>query len=164
MVSITHVLRSIRTDSTPEAWILRKNSANCQLPYCNNSCKPECEWRVKSAYNITSGVDNIYSCLEEKERRDFCFEHGTLLFRTWRVVFFRCTPFCLFVPCFRSPPSQPSSCFSLLTRSSVLWSFSLGRINGHGPLQRPLQSNTVYSVRVESKRTIHKERGIRGNA
>lgn len=87
-------------------------------------------------------MDNIYSCSGEKGRRDFCFEHGTLLFRTrGGIVFFRRTPFRLFVPRFCSPGQLIPSFSSLLTHPLPSWRFSPGEINGRVSSQRPLQSN-----------------------
>lgn len=73
----------------------------------------------------------------------FCFVRGG-------VVFFRRTPFRLFILCFRSPVNPHlRPCLSLLTRSPVSWSFSLGGINGRGSSQHPY--NRTRSVPRESR-------------
>lgn len=115
------------------AWKASRDSAHCQSPGIITA-------DVNSYERQT--VDNIYSCSGEKGRRDFCFEHGTLLFRTrGGVVFFRRTPFRLFVPRFCSPGQLIPSFSSLLTYPLPSWRFSPGEINGRVSSQRPLQSN-----------------------
>lgn len=68
---------SIDTSSVG-AWKAWKDSAHCQSLGITTADVNSYE---------SQAVDNIYSCSGEKGRRDFCFEHGTLLFHTRRGCF-----------------------------------------------------------------------------
>lgn len=132
--------------------------------YCSGRCKPSNangRWRVYSARRGWT----IFTPASKKKSGEisvsstglFCFTYTEGLF-SFTVLYSICL----------SPAFAPQSTYSrprlaLLTRSPVTWSFSLGR-NQRSWKQRPLQSNTICSGRVESERTIHKERGIRANA
>lgn len=120
MVSITHMLTNISTDDTPEAWILRKNFANCQLSYCSDSCKPEYEWRVESAYNIrrrwtifTPASKKKSGGISVSSTRPFCFVRGGCFLSPYSILLV-CPPFSFPSQTSATPFLPPNPLFGLM--------------------------------------------------
>lgn len=136
----------------------KEDSGELSIPgHCNGRCKPRTRgggrgWKAR----IAGAADNIYSCFEKKDGGISVSSAGTLLFRAQRGCFL--LPYSIPLVCLsHSFPSRAPSDAAL--RGAFLSAEStVGRSS-----QQSSQSNP-FRARLESERTIRKERGIRGNA